>query len=62
MNDRIDRYGYNRDFKLACFEREIMKEEDLYKLQELCVRLFAQTLGQQAVYESMLKSAGPKLP
>ena len=47
MNARIDRYGYNRDFKLACFEREIMKEEDLYKLQELCVRLFAQTLGQQ---------------
>ena len=39
-----------------------MKEEDLYKLQELCIRLFAQTLGQQAVYESMLKSTLPKLP
>ena len=62
MTDRVERYGHNRDLKLAVFEREIMKEQDLYKVQELCVKLFAQTLGQQAVYESMLKSTLHKLP
>ena len=41
---------------------EIMKETDLYKVQELCVRLFAQTLSQQAVYESMLRNPLPKMP
>ena len=54
--------GHAKDLKLAFFEREIMKETDLYKVQELCVRLFAQTLSQQAVYESMLRNPLPKMP
>ena len=62
MTDRVERLGHAKDLKLAFFEREIMKEQDLYKVQELCVRLFAQTLSQQAVYESMLKSTLPKMP
>lgn len=62
MTDRVKRLGHAKDLKLAFFEREIMKETDLYKVQELCVRLFAQTLSQQAVYESMLRNPLPKMP
>ena len=40
---------------------QIMKCEDLYALQTLCVKLFAQTKAQQSVYESMLRDMG-KLP
>jgi len=62
MTDRVTRFGYNKDLKLAVFEREIMKEEDLFKLQEMCVKLFAQTLSQQAVYESLIRNTLPKMP
>ena len=62
MTDRVERLGHAKDLKLAYFEREIMKERDLYKVQELCVKLFAQTLSQQAVYESMLRNTLPKIP
>ena len=62
MTDRVERLGHAKDLKLAFFEREIMKETDLYKVQELCVRLFAQTLSQQAVYESLLRNPLPKMP
>ena len=44
MTDRVERYGHHRDLKLAVFEREIMKEQDLYKVQELCVKLFARCI------------------
>ena len=50
-----DRLKPEADLKLAVFERLIMDEDDLYKVQECAVRLYAQTLHQRAVYESLLK-------
>ena len=50
--DTMDRYGLAREFELAKFEMQIMKCEDLYALQEMCIRLFSQTLAQRRVYES----------
>ena len=41
----MDRYGLAREFELQKFEMQIMKCEDLYALQTLCVELFAQTKG-----------------
>lgn len=57
----MDRYGLAREFELAKFEMQIMKCEDLYALQEMCVKLFSQTLAQRRVYESLLKDVG-RLP
>ena len=54
----MDRYGLAREFELQKFEMQIMKCEDLYALQTLCVKLFAQTKAQQSVYESMLRDTG----
>ena len=54
----MDRYGLAREFELQKFEMQIMKCEDLYALQTLCVKLFAQTKAQQSVYESMLRDMG----
>ena len=56
-----DRYALAREFELQKFEMTVMQCNDLYELQELCVRLFAQTKAQQRVYESMLRDFG-KLP
>ena len=50
-----DRLKPEADLKLAVFEHAIMAEDDLYKVQECAVRLYAQTLHQRAVYESLLK-------
>ena len=57
----MDRYGLAREFELRKFEVQIMKCEDLYALQEMCIRLFSQTLAQRKVYESLLKDVG-RLP
>ena len=50
-----DRLKPEADLKLAVFEHVIMAEDDLYKVQECAVRLYAQTLHQRAVYESLLR-------
>jgi hypothetical protein len=52
----MDRYEMSRAFELAKFEMQIMKVSDLYQLQEMCIRLYSQTLAQRRVYESMLKN------
>lgn len=57
----MDRYGLSREFELAKFEMQIMKCDDLYALQEMCVRLFSQTMAQRKVYESLLRDLG-RLP
>lgn len=57
----MDRYGLAREFELRKFEMTVMQMTDLYQLQEMCIRLFAQTKAQQRVYESMLRDNG-KLP
>lgn len=56
-----DRYGLAREFSLRKFEIEIMKCEDLYALQEMCIKLFSQTLSQRVVYEQMLRDTN-RLP
>ena len=56
-----DRYSLAREFELQKFEMTVMRTTDLYELQEMCIRLFAQTKAQQRVYESMLRDFG-KLP
>ena len=56
-----DRYALSREFELQKFEMQIMKCTDLYALQEMCVRLFSQTISQRKVYESLLRDFG-KLP
>ena len=53
--DTMDRFGLAREFELAKFEMQIMKCEDLYALQEMCVKLFSQTLAQRRVYEELLR-------
>ena len=50
-----DRYELSREFNLQAFEMEIMRCNDLYKLQELCVRLYATTQSQRVVYERLLR-------
>ena len=56
-----DRYALAKEFELRKFEMTVMKMDDLYQLQELAIRLFAQTKAQQRVYESLLKDVG-RLP
>lgn len=56
-----DRYGLAREFELQKFEMQIMKCEDLYALQTLCIKLFSQTKAQQTLYEGLLRDVG-KLP
>ena len=57
----VDRYELAREFELAKFECMIMRCEDLYEVQALCIKLFSQTLSQRKVYESLLRDLG-KLP
>ena len=56
-----DRYQLAREFEIQKFEMTVMKCDDLYSLQELCVKLFAQTVMQRRVYEDMLRDVG-RLP
>ena len=58
----MDRYGLSREFELRKFELTVMKMTDMYQLQELCVRLYAQTKAQQSVYESLLRDVGQLPP
>lgn len=50
-----DRYEMARAFELRKFEMQVMKMTDIYQVQELCIRLFAQTRAQMRVYESLLR-------
>ena len=50
-----DRYEMSREFSLAAFESRIMKVEDVYELQVTCIKLFAQTIQQRKVYETLLR-------
>jgi hypothetical protein len=50
-----DRYALAKEFELRKFEMTVMRMQDIYQLQELCVRLYAQTKAQQQVYESLLR-------
>ena len=50
-----DRCGLSREFSLRQFEMQIMKCDDLYKLQETCIKLYSQTINQRAVYEQLLR-------
>ena len=50
-----DRYQLAREFQLQAFEHQIMKTEDLYALQVMCIKLYSQTLAQRRVYEELLK-------
>lgn len=54
-----DRFQLSREFEIQRFEMEIMKCQDIYKVQELCVKLFAQTISQRVVYESLLRDRLP---
>ena len=56
-----DRYELAREFELQKFEMQVMRCTDLYKLQEMCVKLFAQTLHQRHFYEDLLKGIPPQL-
>ena len=57
----MDRYELSREFEIQRFEMEIMKCQDIYKVQELCVKLFAQTISQRVVYESLLRDGLPNI-
>jgi len=57
-----DRYELSREFEIQKFEMQIMQTSDLYAVQELCVKLFAQTIAQRTVYESLLRDSLPKMP
>ena len=56
MTDR----SLEQEFELQKFERTVMRCEDVYALQELCVRLFSMGQAQRTVYESLLKDACEK--
>ena len=58
----VDRYELAREFELQKFEMQIMQCTDLYKVQETCVKLFAQTISQRKLYEQLLRDTLPKLP
>ena len=40
---------------------QIMKCEDVYALQETCIRLFSQTISQRVIYEQLLRDCN-RLP
>ena len=50
-----DRYELAREFQLQAFEHQVMKMTELYDVQELAIKLFAQTQAQQKVYEQLLR-------
>ena len=53
MTDRT----LEQEFELQKFERTIMGCDDVYALQELCVRLFSMGQAQRVTYEALLKDA-----
>ena len=55
-----DRYALSREFELQRFEMEVMKCTDLYDLQVLAIKLYAQTISQRHVYERLLRDSLPR--
>ena len=55
-----DRYALSREFALQKFEMDVMKCRDLYELQVLAIKLYAQTISQRHVYERLLRDSLPK--
>ena len=52
-----DRYALSREFELQRFEMQVMKCTDLYDLQVLAIKLYAQTISQRHVYERLLRDS-----
>ena len=52
-----DRYELAREFALQSFEMEVMQMNDLFEVQCIAVKLYAQVLSQRKVYEALLKDA-----
>ena len=55
-----DRYALSREFALQKFEMDVMKCSDLYELQVLAIKLYAQTINQRHVYERLLRDSLPE--
>ena len=55
-----DRYALSREFALQKFEMDVMRCSDLYELQVLAIKLYAQTISQRHVYERLLRDSLPK--
>jgi len=55
-----DRFALSREFALQKFEMDVMKCDDLYELQVLAIKLYAQTISQRHVYERLLRDSLPK--
>ena len=55
-----DRFSLSREFALQKFEMDVMKCDDLYELQVLAIKLYAQTISQRHVYERLLRDSLPK--
>jgi len=56
-----DRFALSREFALQKFEMDVMKCSDLYELQVLAIKLYAQTQAQRRVYEAMLRDSLPRM-
>ena len=56
-----DRYALSREFALQKFEMDVMRCDDLYELQVLAIKLYAQTISQRQVYERLLRDSLPRL-
>ena len=52
-----DGYELSREFALQRFQSQVMKIDDLYSVQCLAVKLYAQVLSQRQIYESLLNDA-----
>ena len=56
-----DRYSLAAEFALQRFEMDVMRCDDLYELQVLAIKLYAQTQAQRRTYEAMLRDSLPKM-
>ena len=56
-----DRFALSREFALQKFEMDVMRCRDLYELQVLAIKLYAQTISQRHVYERLLRDSLPKM-
>jgi len=55
-----DRFALSREFALQKFEMDVMRCSDLYELQVLAIKLYAQTISQRHVYERLLRDSLPR--
>ena len=53
----MDRYQLAQEFNLQRFEMDVMRCSDLYELQVLAIKLYAQTQAQRKVYEALLRDS-----